>query len=169
MTIYSRYEITDLTQKLGKTKYVKSWVYFVTDRKAEYIKIGVTNSLMGRLSNFMHGLDTTMFRENLDRKSLYVVFAIPGTFELENALHKKFKENRHKGEWFKFIQEIDALIDYLDYYSYMYYYYIGDIERLSKSQFAFCEYHRDIGRLKGFLPSTWDAFILHIINLRLAV
>ena len=169
MTIYSRSEITDLTIKLVKTKRIPSWVYFITDNRGEYVKIGVTNSLMGRLSNFIHGLKTKVFLHDIDCKSLHIVFAIPGSFELENALHRKFNSDRHKGEWFNFTDEIDSLINYLDYYSYMYYYYRGDIERLTTTQFAFCEYHENIGRMEGSLGATWDAFMLHIINLRLAV
>lgn len=167
MTIYNRSEITEFTKKLGRTKLIKSWVYFVTDYNGKHVKIGVTNSLMGRLSTFMSGLDTAVFSTDIDKRKLYIVFAIPGEFELENALHKKFKKDRHKGEWFHFTQEIEDCINYLDHFSYLYYYYRGDIDQLTKDQFNYAERHESIGRLPGYMPKSWDAFILHIIQLNL--
>ena len=159
--------MTDLTKKLGRTKLMRSWVYFVTDHHAKHVKIGVTNSLMGRLSTFMSGLDTAVFTTDIDKRRLYIVFAIPGEFELENALHKRFKKDRHRGEWFHFTQEIEDCINYLDHFSYLYYYYRGDIDQLTKDQFNYAERHESIGRLPGFMPKSWDAFILHIIQLNL--
>lgn len=78
---------------------IRGRVYFVQRPGNKRIKIGFTTNMVSRLN----GLAT-------DEK-LEVLLTIPGTLELEKAMHERFKEYRVKGEWF---EPGDKLLKFID-------------------------------------------------------
>ena len=65
-------------------------VYFISD--GEYIKIGYTFNLLDRLASLQCGNAKTLFVKD----KYYCQFP----FEEEQYLHKKYKNQRMRGEWF---------------------------------------------------------------------
>ena len=78
-----------------------SWVYFIFDEDNQAIKIGRSTNPLHRLSELQVG----------NSKSLGLLKIIDGGAELEHKLHKKFKDLRLNGEWFKATQELLQFID----------------------------------------------------------
>jgi hypothetical protein len=88
---------TPLTQE--SLRPVRGFVYFIGC--GEYIKIGFSSRPLDRL----RALQTSHPDE------LEILGTIRGTRQLESKLHKRFADDRERGEWF---QASDALWDYID-------------------------------------------------------
>jgi hypothetical protein len=74
-------------------------VYFV--RTSDFIKIGFTTNLPQRLESLPFGTphEVTLLHD------------MPGSFDFEVDMHRKFKHLRVKGEWFRAEQE---LLDFIE-------------------------------------------------------
>ena len=73
-------------------------VYIIKIEK--YVKIGFTENPIKRIKSIQGGLPS----------DLDVLLLIEGTMELEKKLHYQFKEDRNRGEWFFFSQDIKDYI-----------------------------------------------------------
>lgn len=75
----------------------KERVYFIQNTRTKHIKIGYTTDVRRRFR--------TMCSDNVD--GLVLLGRVKGERKLEAALHRKFKEHRHrKTEWFRPAEEI---------------------------------------------------------------
>lgn len=78
-------------------------IYFIGERGQDVVKIGRTlhDSAKKRLESMQVG----------NHRELYVIAQIIGPYDLENFLHRVFKSEWIRGEWFKISPEIEKLID----------------------------------------------------------
>jgi hypothetical protein len=77
-------------------------IYFIQENNdGEFIKIGVTSrDVKSRLCAMQTG----------NPRELELVSVIKGMYDVERTLHKKFAKHRHKGEWFRYHQDIKDFI-----------------------------------------------------------
>ncbi|MGY8681265.1 GIY-YIG nuclease family protein [Bradyrhizobium sp. UFLA05-153] len=75
-------------------------VYLISTDNPEFVKIGFTKSLEGRLRS----LRTASHVEPT------VHLTIPGTVSLERELHRRFEAARYNREWFRLTEEIKTFI-----------------------------------------------------------
>lgn len=75
------------------------FVYFI--RGGEFIKIGYAKNVQNRIA----GLQTNCPYE------LKLVYSMPGTFQTEVGLHRRFKAHATSGEWFRWCDEIAEFIE----------------------------------------------------------
>lgn len=87
----------------AKTDLRKPSVYFLYCREANRVKIGFSDNNKARLKNH-----TTSCPFPLD-----VLKIIPGDFETEKQLHKRFKHLRRHLEWFEATEELLSYIQSL--------------------------------------------------------
>ncbi|CAA6815813.1 MAG: Unknown protein [uncultured Sulfurovum sp.] len=73
-----------------------TYVYFIVNEQQSVVKIGVANKPMRRLKTFQ-----TANHEALSILKVIQMADRSTAFELESALHKKFKKYHVRGEWFK--------------------------------------------------------------------
>ncbi len=66
-------------------------IYFIQHGEVGAIKIGFTDDIKRRLNEF----------QTASPAKLYLLYATDGIYEDETELHKKFKEFREYGEWFR--------------------------------------------------------------------
>lgn len=90
-----RYEITNLPHHTPP----KTDLYFMLH--GDYVKIGQSTEPYRRLIEFQTGAP----------EMLKILAIILGKGEIEKYCHKKLKHLHHRGEWFKYTKEIDALIE----------------------------------------------------------
>lgn len=77
-------------------------LYVVGQPGTSIVKIGVTRSLPARLKSLQTGSPVL----------LSVLWWHPGSYDLEDLVHREFKSQRLAGEWFDFgVEEPDLLID----------------------------------------------------------
>lgn len=77
-------------------------IYFIQEKNdKQFVKIGVTSL---RIDRRLSTLQTGNPRE------LEIVLVLKGMYDLEDALHNKFKHLHKQGEWFHFTQEIQNFI-----------------------------------------------------------
>lgn len=77
-------------------------IYFITEGNSiNYVKIGYTNNLNRRLRELQIG----------NPRKLKPYFVIKGNYQLEQEVHKEFKDYRSIGEWFHFSAFI---LDYIN-------------------------------------------------------
>jgi hypothetical protein len=69
----------------------KQWVYFIHDRTAEALKVGITSGIDRRFQAF----------KNHTPNELVLLGAIKGTRDLESLFHRFLSPFHHRGEWFK--------------------------------------------------------------------
>lgn len=77
-------------------------VYFVQAGPAGFIKIGVTVDIGARLNSIQVGCpdEVTLLGGIYDRRA----------YRIERALHDRFDEHRHRGEWFRPSPDLLAFI-----------------------------------------------------------
>lgn len=83
-------------------KRVRGVVYFITDEKREYIKIGRTTDLKKRLTQLQTGSPIDLILD-------YHVLS-NDVVSTENRFHEKFSKHRKRGEWFIYSDEIKDFI-----------------------------------------------------------
>lgn len=76
------------------------FVYFVQEEQTRNFKIGKADNVYKRLAQLQTG----------NSSSLILRLMIRGDEPLEKSLHRRFKEFRIRGEWFKPCQEIESYI-----------------------------------------------------------
>lgn len=91
-----------LKKSVNMIKKVRGVVYFITDEKREYIKIGRTTDLKNRLTQLQTGSPIDLILE-------YHVLS-EDVVSTENKFHEKFNEHRKRGEWFVYSEEIRSFI-----------------------------------------------------------
>ena len=69
-------------------------IYFI--RFGTLVKVGITNSIVRRLTELPHD---------------EVLGVIPGTHADEKDWHRRLREHRHSGEWFKLTPEVRQAIE----------------------------------------------------------
>lgn len=79
-----------------------SRVYFIQAANG-YIKIGYTAELSRRFANIAGGIPL----------AVTLLHDIPGSYDLENDLHRRFAHLRENGEWFRSAPELLQFIDEL--------------------------------------------------------
>lgn len=83
----------------GYRKEKKGFVYFA--RGGEFVKIGYATNPQKRI----YDLQTTC------PFALDLIFSMPGTFQTEVGLHRRFKAHATSGEWFRWCDEIEQFIE----------------------------------------------------------
>ena len=100
---YAQYRANEFGEKLltgqGDTNRSRGRVYFI--RCADAIKIGFSQNPWARLTSLQTALPS----------KATLIGHIPGSVELEKALHKRFEHLKTTGEWFKATPEIMTYID----------------------------------------------------------
>lgn len=71
-------------------------VYFVQQGEGGPVKIGVTDNVVRRVKEL----------EGLRGARLTLLAAMPGTMELEQAIHQAFAPYRIEGEWFQPVADV---------------------------------------------------------------
>lgn len=85
-----------------------TYVYFISNATQSVVKIGVANKPVKRLKTFQTG--------NHEELIILRVIKLPNrntAFQLESALHKKFKKYHIRGEWFKLSE---TLVEFIENY-----------------------------------------------------
>lgn len=77
-------------------------VYFISINN-EFVKIGITSDLEGRLKDL----------QMCNPYFIKVEVAIPGGYHLETKYHQRFSQYREHGEWFRLSPEIREEIENL--------------------------------------------------------
>lgn len=75
-------------------------VYFVTAREVNAVKIGNSNDPVARLGEIQWGCPCELKLEAI----------IDGDQEVEFALHRRFADDRIRGEWFRITEMIEAMM-----------------------------------------------------------
>lgn len=70
---------------------MKSFVYFIRCEASGLIKIGYSTDLQGRVASLLHA----------NPRGVALMASAPGGAVAEAAVHKKFRELRVRGEWFR--------------------------------------------------------------------
>lgn len=78
-------------------------VYFIRAEGSDAIKIGFTTDLKRRIRNL----------ECASGRKVTLLHAMPGTYDDERSLHRRFKAARLDGEWFEAVPELLLCIDHL--------------------------------------------------------
>lgn len=78
-------------------------VYFIEAGKGGHIKIGVAVDVGARLKDL----------QSANPQTLRVIVAVPGNFKDERRLHRRFKDERLNGEWFRGDGAVRAFADSL--------------------------------------------------------
>lgn len=81
-------------------------VYFAQSGRRKVVKIGTTSSVKGRMSALSHAY----------LQDMRILATLDGGFGLEKQLHKRFKQYRIRGEWFKLEGELERYISKLPKY-----------------------------------------------------
>lgn len=101
-----------------------TYLYFISNKRQSVVKIGVANKPLSRLRTFQ-----TANHEELTILRVIKVANRETAFQLESALHEKFKKYHIRGEWFKltrtvvhFIQtyqatKVSVLEEFIEYLS----------------------------------------------------
>lgn len=79
---------------------MSEYVYFAQAEDGGPIKIGTATSVTGRLASLQTGTP----------KKLVILAALAGGFEVERALHQLFARHRERGEWFRPVPSIFAMV-----------------------------------------------------------
>lgn len=87
-------------EAIGGKPEPKSWVYFITDGEA--IKVGWAKNVERRL----------WLLQTSHHKPLSVLRTLRGDRVLEKQFHRRWKEHRIRGEWFRDAKEIRYFIDF---------------------------------------------------------
>jgi predicted GIY-YIG superfamily endonuclease len=83
-----------------------TYVYFITNQHKTVVKIGIANSPKRRLKTFQ----TANHEELLILKTIKLKNRTEA-FQLETALHNKFKKFHIRGEWFKLTRTVNSFIE----------------------------------------------------------
>lgn len=78
-----------------------SWVYYIAASGTKRYKIGVTTNIERRMSDL----------QSHSPIDLFLVWRVPGGFELERAFHRKYKKYRIRHEWFEFPDEVERKVN----------------------------------------------------------
>lgn len=107
------YEMEKQEQVDAKRKrYLESmYVYFI--RCGNYIKIGASESPLGRLSTIKKTGGVVSPR-GLDLSKSKLVGTMPGDFKIERKMHDRFSHLRDVGEWFHAEPELLSFIEKLE-------------------------------------------------------
>lgn len=74
-----------------KARVARGVVYFIKNGVRDRVKIGFSEGHKARLSSL----------QNASPDALALIGTIPGTIKTERRMHKRFREYREKGEWFR--------------------------------------------------------------------
>lgn len=83
-----------------------TYVYFISNERQSVVKIGIANKPLRRLKTFQTA--------NHEALILLRVIKVPSremAFQLESALHQKFKKYHIRGEWFKLTVSLRHFIE----------------------------------------------------------
>lgn len=83
-----------------------TYVYFISNERQSVVKIGVANKPLRRLKTFQTA--------NHEELRILRVIKVPNrdiAFQLESALHKKFKKYHVRGEWFRLTKTLLHFIE----------------------------------------------------------
>ena len=83
-----------------------AYIYFIANERKSVVKIGVANRPNKRLKTFQ-----TAHYEELIILRVIKVSTRTLAFQLESALHKKFKRFHIRGEWFKLTATVHNFIE----------------------------------------------------------
>jgi len=83
-----------------------TYVYFISNQRKSVVKIGIANNPTQRLKTF----------QTANHEKLIILKVIKRNnrtkaFQLESALHRKFKKFHIQGEWFKLTHTIETFIE----------------------------------------------------------
>lgn len=84
-----------------EAKELRGHAYIIQGKLTGFIKIGASISLRNRLAML----------QSVSPDELVVLRALPGGFQTEAALHKRFAADRHHGEWFLPSEDLLRFID----------------------------------------------------------
>lgn len=85
-----------------------TYVYFISNERQSVVKIGVANKPLRRLKTFQ-----TANHEKLKILKVIKVANRETAFQLESALHHKFKKYHIRGEWFNLTK---TLLNFIETY-----------------------------------------------------
>jgi predicted GIY-YIG superfamily endonuclease len=83
-----------------------TYVYFISNQRKTVVKIGIANDPTKRLKTFQ-----TANHEKLIILKVIKVNNRTKAFELETALHQKFKKFHIRGEWFKLTRTVETFME----------------------------------------------------------
>jgi len=83
-----------------------TYVYFITNQRETVVKIGIANNPLQRLKTFQ----TANHEELIILKTIKLKTRAEA-FQLETALHRKFKKFHIRGEWFKLTGTVESFIE----------------------------------------------------------
>lgn len=86
-----------------KPREESSFIYFIQSGKDGPIKIGTTNNVESRLGDI----------RVLNPQKIKLLKSIKGTQKYEKEIHRKFKNDRIKGEWFRLSSDLIEFINSL--------------------------------------------------------
>lgn len=93
-------EISQAVQEAKDYRKVKTgFVYFV--RGGEFVKIGYASNAKNRVRDLQVNCPF----------QLSLIYSMPGTFQTEIGLHRRFKAHATSGEWFRWCDEIAEFIE----------------------------------------------------------
>ena len=83
-----------------------TYVYFITNQRKTVVKIGIAKKPQERLKTFQ----TANYEKLIILKTIKLK-SRDEAFQLETALHRKFKKFHIRGEWFKLTGTVQSFIE----------------------------------------------------------